>query len=410
MIRKLHYILLVLFVFTFAATTTAATKFNEINSVKLIQASAELSTTELLDIDLAIFEPGVPTDVEKQAEQNIYPQVREAEARYIPYVLRATIERSNLWGAVRMTPGQNPLSEVVINGKILHSDGTELQVSVSVSDATGKHWYERTYSDEASKFNYRPDLGIPGDPFQDLYHQIANDIYAYRSKLSEEELRRIRDIANLRYAAEISPDAFGQHLKVDKKGRFSINRLPSDSDPMMARVSRIKESEYLFIDTVDQQYGQFFYNMDPSYSSWRRFSFEEVIAEKELKASSRRRMLAGAATVVGGAVLSSKSNSRMGDSLGQAVAVGGLSAIKQGYDVGKQAKIHEDALQELAASFNAEVEPIVMEVEGEVVKLTGTLDAQYQNWRQLLRQIYAEEVGLPVAQEPSNEMGGAGVN
>jgi hypothetical protein len=100
----------------------------------------------------------------------------------------------------------------------------------------------------------------------------------------------------------------------------------------------------------------------------------------------------------------------MGNAVGQAVAVGGLSAIKQGYDVGKQAKIHEDALQELAASFNAEVDPIVVEVEGEVVKLTGTLDAQYQNWRQLLRQIYAEEVGLPVAQEPANEMGQAGVN
>jgi len=407
MIRKLHYILFALLI---ASPASAATKFNEINSVKLAHATTELSSAELLDIDLAVFEPGVPTDLDEQAEKNIYPRVREAEARYIPYVLRATIERSNLWGAVRMIPGQNPLSEVVITGKILHSDGTELEVSVSVSDATGKHWYSRKYSDEASKFNYRPDLGIPGDPFQDLYNEIANDLYAYRSKLSEEELRRIRNIANLRYAAEISPDAFGQHLKVDNKGRFSINRLPADSDPMMARVSRIKESEYLFIDTVDQQYGQFFYNMDPSYSSWRRFSYEEVIAEKELKASSRRRMLAGAATVVGGAVLSSKSNTQMGNAVGQAVAVGGLSAIKQGYDVGKQAKIHEDALQELAASFNAEVDPIVMEVEGEVVKLTGTLDAQYQNWRQLLRQIYAEEVGLPIAQEPSGEMGEAGVN
>jgi hypothetical protein len=364
----------------------------------------------LLDIDLAVFEPGIPNDPDKQVEQNIYPKVREAEARYIPYVLRATIERSNLWGAVRMIPGQNPLSEVVITGKILASDGTELKVSISVHDATGKKWYDRTYQDEASKFSYRPDLGIPGDPFQDLYNEIANDLYLFRKKLDDKELTKIRNIANLRYAAEISPDAFGQHLKVDNKGRFSINRLPADSDPMMARVSRIKESEYMFIDTVDQQYGQFFYNMDPSYNSWRRFSFEEVIAEKELKSSSRRRMLAGAATVVGGAVLSSKSNTQMGNAVGQAVAVGGLAAIKQGYDVGKQAKIHEDALQELAASFNAEVEPIVVEVEGEVVKLTGTLDAQYQNWRQLLRQIYSEEVGLPVAQDSANEMGEAGVN
>lgn len=388
----------------------AVTKFNEINAVKLAHADAELSSAELLDIDLAVFEPGVPSDLDQQLEKNIYPKVREAEARYIPYVLRATIESSNLWGAVRMISGQNPLSEVVIHGRILNSDGTQLEVSISVFDATGAKWYERKYRDKASKFSYRPELGIPGDPFQDLYNSIANDLYAYRSKLSEKELRRIRDIANLRYAAEISPEAFGQHLKVDKRGRFEINRLPADSDPMMARVSRIKESEYLFIDTVDQQYGQFFYNMDPSYNSWRRFSYEEVIAEKELKRSSRRRMLAGAATVVGGAVLSSKSNSAVGNAVGQAVAIGGLAAIKQGYDVGKQAKIHEDALQELAASFNAEVEPIVVEVEGEVVKLTGSLDAQYQTWRRLLRQIYAEEVGLPVARDAAGELGQAGEN
>ncbi len=410
MMRIMHKSLFALLLVVFAVSAGAATKFNEINAVKLVQASAELSSAELLDIDLAVFEPGVPNDPDKQIKENIYPKVREAEARYIPYVLRATIERSNLWGAVRMIPGQNPLSEVVIRGRILSSDGTELEVSVSVHDATGRKWYQRKYRDEASKFSYRPDLGIPGDPFQDLYNQIANDLYAYRKKLSQKELIQIRDIANLRYAAEISPDAFGQHLKVDKKGRFSIIRLPSESDPMMARVSRIKESEYLFIDTVDQQYGQFFYNMDPSYNSWRRFSYEEVIAEKELKTSARRRMLAGAATVIGGAVLSSKSNTSVGNAVGQAVAIGGLAAIKQGYDVGKQAKIHEDALQELAASFNAEVEPIVVEVEGEVVKLTGTLDAQYQTWRQLLRQIYAEEVGLPVAQDTANELGEAGVN
>jgi 3-dehydroquinate synthetase len=121
-------------------------------------------------------------------------------------------------------------------------------------------------------------------------------------------------------------------------------------------------------------------------------------------------MLAGAATIIGGALVAKEANTRVGSAVGQAVAVGGIAALKQGYDVGKQAKIHEDALTELASSFNAEVEPIVVEVEGEVVKLNGSLDAQYKNWRQLLRQIYSEEVGLPVAQETANEMGEAGAN
>ena len=73
--------------------------------------------------------------------------------------------------------------------------------------------------------------------------------------------------------------------------------------------------------------------------------------------------------------------------------------MKQGYDVGKEADLHQEALKELATSFDSEVAPIVMNVEGEVVKLSGTLEAQYQEWRRLLRRIYAEEVGLPLAEQ-----------
>ena len=38
-----------------------------------------------------------------------------------------------------------------------------------------------------------------------------------------------------------------------------------------------------------------------------------------------------------------------------------------------------------------------MEVEGEVVKLSGSIEAQYAEWRRLMREIYAEEVGLATA-------------
>ena len=310
-------------------------------------------------------------------------------------MLRDTLEKTNLWGAVRMVPAENPLSEIIIVGEVLESDGTVLQVSISVSDTTGKNWYTRKYKGSAGKFSYRTDLNIPGDPFQDMYNSIANDLYLYRQKLDSEELAHIRTVANLRYAADLSPDAFGKHLKTDKKGLWTINRLPSESDPMMARVERIRQSEFLFIDTVDQQYGRFFHEMDGTYDSWRRFSFEEVNAEREVKKSARRRMLAGAATLIGGVLVSSNANNSATNIIGQAAALGGLTAIKQGWDVGKQAKIHEDALQELAVSFDAEIAPIVVEVDGEIVKLEGTLDDQYRNWRDLLRQIYADETAVP---------------
>jgi len=147
---------------------------------------------------------------------------------------------------------------------------------------------------------------------------------------------------------------------------------------------------------VDQQYGTFHREMGPSYDSWRRFSYAETLALEDLRRSARARTMAGILGVVGGAALSSKASNSTARTIGNLTAIGGLSALKQGYDTYKESKIHEEALKELATSFDAEVKPIVVEVEGEVVKLEGSLEAQYSEWRTLLRRIYAEETGLPL--------------
>jgi hypothetical protein len=69
----------------------------------------------------------------------------------------------------------------------------------------------------------------------------------------------------------------------------------------------------------------------------------------------------------------------------------------QTYDAYKWSKIHEQDLDELAQGFNNEVAPTVLEVKGKVFRLTGTLDSQYRDWRNILRQIFELETGLPAA-------------
>lgn len=60
-----------------------------------------------------------------------------------------------------------------------------------------------------------------------------------------------------------------------------------------------------------------------------------------------------------------------------------------------QSEIHVEALHELNTSFEADLKPKVIEVKGRAVTLTGSAEAQYENWRHLLRQIYIQETGLP---------------
>ncbi len=388
----------------FAMLSACSTTVKTANSVPVIEAEQVVATAALLDVGIVVFDANVPEDPEEQLkaeEKGIFPRVRRAEARYMPYVLRTTMESTNQWGAVRVIPEPNTSSELIVRGRIEFSDGHDLKVSVQAYDATGRVWLRKSYSDIATKFAYREDVNYVGDPFQDVYNRIANDLYEARQRLDHDYLTKVRQVASLRYAAELSPEAFAEHLKYDRQGRIALDRLPSEDDPMLSRVNRIRESEYLFIDTVDQHFGNFYHRMDPTYHQFRRFSYDEVQALEENKRAARMRALAGIAGVVGGAVIDSKARTRTQQIVGQGAVFGGLAGLKQAWDVHRAGDIHTEQIKELAASFDAEVQPAVFEVEGEVIQLNGTLQNQYTQWRTMLQRIYREETGLGSLEQAS---------
>jgi hypothetical protein len=70
----------------------------------------------------------------------------------------------------------------------------------------------------------------------------------------------------------------------------------------------------------------------------------------------------------------------------------------EGFNISQEAEIHESAILELSDSFSGEMKPVVMEFEGQQYELTGSAEEQFQQWRELLRQIYYAETGF----EPDN--------
>ena len=79
------------------------------------------------------------------------------------------------------------------------------------------------------------------------------------------------------------------------------------------------------------------------------------------------------------------------------MVIGGMYAIKTGFDKDSETEIHRDAIEELGQSFSSEAQPLVVEVEGETHELTGSAEAQYAQWRGLLKRVYTMETGLPGA-------------
>jgi hypothetical protein len=57
-------------------------------------------------------------------------------------------------------------------------------------------------------------------------------------------------------------------------------------------------------------------------------------------------------------------------------------------------------LKQLGESFQAEVQPMVVEVEGRTLQLKGTAEEQYTEWRRLLKELYENETGVQVPVTP----------
>ena len=378
-------ILLLLLLVCCSSTTVRSTAVTPVE-----QGEHNISEKQLMDVGIELFNPGLENI--KEDDITAYPEVRLAEARYMPYRLMDTMQASANWGAVRIIPRNTSSVDVIVAGEILHSDGESMSLNVRVSDATGLEWFEETYSAQASKFSYEAGRNHNQDPYQDIYNRIANDIARYRKKLSGAQINKIRTIAELRFAESFSPEAFGGYLATDKKGIYIFKRLPAANDPMMERVQKIRERDYLYIDTLQDYYGSFVREMEEPYQEWLRNSYEEVLAYRELRSSSKKSAVAGAAAMIAG-ILAASSGNRSVRAAGGASIAGGGWMIKNAMDKHSESAMHAEALQELGASLSAEVGPQIIELEDRTVTLTGTAQDQYEQWRTILRDIYATEVG-----------------
>ena len=281
--------------------------------------------------------------------------------------------------------------DVSVSGEVLVSDGETLALHVRVVDSAGRLWLDKEYSGAASKYSYDDELKLALDPFQNIYNQIANDMVGARETLSNRDVENIRTISSLKFATEFSPAAFDTYLTRNRKGLLEVNRLPASDDPMMGRMYQIRDREYMLFDVLDEHYGNFHHSMDGPYENWRKYSYEETIARREVAESATRRKLLGAAAIIGGLIASQNSNSSAASTVSTAAVLGGIAAFKSGMDRAAETKIHEDALKELASSLEAEVRPMVVEVEGNTVELTGSAEAQYDEWREILHKIYEAE-------------------
>ncbi len=320
-----------------------------------------------LNVTIPTFDPGIPDDPSAFRDMQVFPRIRKIEAKLMPFLLRETLMESEQWGAVRVVADPDAAAELQIIGTIVRSDGDWLDLRIRAVDATGNVWLDRIFSGQASDEPDK-DKGDESAPaFQAIYTEIAVELAAARDRIGDSAVSIIKGTSLMLYASELAPSAFSGYLEQSDDGRMRLQRLPARNDPMLKRIEVIRNTEYLFTDTVDAKFRGFNAKLDRVYRVWRehRRKFVEY-NDWNVKFA----------------------NSRAGD-----FERGSWESIKHQYDAYKYDRVAAQEQDRLAIAFNNEVIATINAMETRIAELDGWVAKGYLEWRGLLEEIFELESG-----------------
>jgi hypothetical protein len=364
---------------------------------ELVVAASAVDEALLLDVGIVEFDTRIP-EGNRPEKTGIYDDIRRAEAKYIPYHLKTTLQGAGHWGAVRVIPSESAFTDVIISGAIDKSDGEYIELEITVTDASGRHWFTRSYETQTGLTSYSKRRDRRRDPYQKVFNDFANDLQQHAALMPPKQLQQTRQVSELQFFNDMSPVAYNGYLGHDEEGIASVVRLPAENDPSVARMRQIRERDRLVVDTLNEHYANFYYGIAIPYRNWRKTARAETIKFRQEKRSAQMQALVGVVVLAGSTQLDTGSSSRNTRNINRALQYQGISrglntvfnALQRNRDAG----LHLDAIAELSESFGNEAAPMVVNVEGQERRLTGTAEAQYESWRQLLREIYEAETGF----------------
>ena len=350
-----------------------------------------------LDVIIPTFDPGLPENPNDYEEERIWPELRRAEANRFAYKLKVALEKTGAFGAVRVTPDKSATGELYILGKIIESNGEDVEMGLDVLDISGRRWLSKSFDHTVEEEFYNNARNQGADPYDPMFDSAATYIVEELSDYNSKQLNELIKLTDLRFGASFSEDAFAQHMK-NEDGRILLLSYPSDDDLMLNRVKAIRVRDQLFVDRLQTDYEVFSQKMDDSYKMWQEASRQELEAESEANLKAVGEGIVGTLLIglaVAAAVAGAESNNPNAAAnalVGTAIAgTAGVSALSSSFQTSQEAKIHRDALAELGRSMDVELAPQVIEFEKKTVELTGTAKEQFAQWRAFLKQIYAQE-------------------
>ena len=349
-----------------------------------------------LDVIIPVFDPGLPQDQDYE-DENIWPEIRRAEANRFAYKLKEELDETGEFGSVRVTPDRTATGDLYILGQIKESNGEEVEVAIEVIDISNRKWLDESFDHEVSDAFHKSYRNKGKDSYDPLFENIATKIIEELNDHESKELEDLHYLSDIRFGANFSDSKFMQYIEIEED-QFKLVSKPSDLDPMFRRVKAIRVRDQLFIDGLQNNYALFSSKMNDSYLMWQSQSLLEIKAKRSANRKAVVQAVGGAALIGLGVLAavagagSSSSATQTASTLGLlAGGVGGAILIGESFRTSEEANVHRDTLNELGKSVDLEFAPKVIAFNKKSVELTGNAKEQFMQWRIFLQKIYSEE-------------------
>lgn len=377
-------------VFLFAGQSASAQDFGLDKKKKTstrVSASNYANTDHIskLDVIIPVFDPNIP----RKDKDGVWPEVRRAEANRFAVMMKHALEKSGAFGAVRVTPDQSGFGELYVHGKILRANGEDIRLEISVNDIRGKKYRIL----KPTKFKHRVQKTFHSSPrtrgtdaYAPIFDQIAMTIVKKMSRLSKKKakaLNKLPMLTEMRFANMFGPEYFGKHIK-ERKASYKLVSLPSDDDPVYARIKTIRIQEQLFVDSLQAHYENFNNTMNPHYYAWQEHALPISRERRKAKKAATWKSILGGVAIVAGAASGSDTAATIGVGLGAGLLFSSIGDYRAKNESSK-------VLDEMGSSLNLDLGAQVIEFEGVQARLEGDAVDQFRGYRTHLLDIYERE-------------------
>ena len=411
------------FVMLFYASSTYAVSVGPKLKPKIETPKTERKIPDSLNLIplhavVPILDPGFVSTDKNLDNKGIWPELRNTEAIRSAVKIKDALVGINQFESVRVVPDASASADFYLIGMIKESTGEILRIGYMLVDATGKTWLNKTAVHRV-ELGWHERFGGPGiDPFQPLYTEIGNEVWKVLKQLAEDHTKTAKDnqtrakrskstqlskievvsaVRKLVLAQYFNPSLYAGSLTISRQGNsreetYGIKYLPDRNSEDWQAIKKIAARDRDFIDKINEHYGQFMTEVNPMYEDWVEETFPYA---REIRLAKRQETISNVATgVLAVATVAAAVDANDSDSRDKALAIGGVltsAALIKGM-MDRQRKNQSLAqFNELAQSYHDTFKPIRVSVGQNVITLEGTAVNQFNQWREILTDVYNEE-------------------